>query len=158
MIVTKSATLFTRIMIIVSTSTTMTMTTTVMMRMTLGVAAEPESQAELLSASSDSRSPVILCPSKLPQGEYQGERLQWKLRHTGMDIILPNPEGITRRDPCFNSVPYSECQNGCSTLYLQALAFSSKGSEVWAPVLSAFLTGLLWVYMDSQLTAHARGP
>ncbi|CAE7263995.1 unnamed protein product [Symbiodinium natans] len=28
--------------------------------------------------------------------EYQGERLQWTLRHTGMDIILPNPEGITR--------------------------------------------------------------
>ncbi|CAE7415195.1 hypothetical protein AK812_SmicGene2899 [Symbiodinium microadriaticum] len=28
--------------------------------------------------------------------EYQGERLQWTLRHTGMDVILPNPEGITR--------------------------------------------------------------
>lgn len=28
--------------------------------------------------------------------EYQGERLQWGFRSTGMDVILPNPEGIKR--------------------------------------------------------------
>ena len=28
--------------------------------------------------------------------EYTGERLQWALRETGMDVILPNPEGIKR--------------------------------------------------------------
>lgn len=29
--------------------------------------------------------------------EYTGERLQWAYRSTGMDVILPNPEGIRRR-------------------------------------------------------------
>jgi len=28
--------------------------------------------------------------------EYQGERLPWTMRTTGMDVILPNPEGIRR--------------------------------------------------------------
>lgn len=30
------------------------------------------------------------------RGEYTGERLQWAWQSTGMDVILPNPEGIKR--------------------------------------------------------------
>ena len=47
-------------------------------------------------SSNCSPSGAVAQQSKTRRGEYQGERLQWTLRHTGMDVILPNPEGITR--------------------------------------------------------------